>query len=168
MSGPSIPCGGCIISSIGKFCCCTSISTSRSSSCPSFNCWRSFSRVRRRRSCASVSASATFGCTSPFDDTTNNVRCPAAVPCSPLPPPAAPRRGFGAARRAGERDVVPHDLVPSLFGRLGRAPPVPDRARGGLLRRFLTNDVAVHVGHGLPWRQLLQPRERVLRAWEGG
>src|ERR1044071_5538363 len=42
-----MPGGGCIISSIGKPCCWTSTSTSRSSSFPSRNCCRSFSRVRR-------------------------------------------------------------------------------------------------------------------------
>src|SRR5438445_429174 len=71
-SGPSMPCGGCIISSIGKPCCCTSISTSRSSSFPSLSCWRSFSRVRRRRSCASTSPSTAFAVTSPLDETTNS------------------------------------------------------------------------------------------------
>src|SRR6266700_1147559 len=84
--------------------------------------------------------------------------------------PRQPARdlGFADARRADHDDVVRHDLVPDLFGRLGAAPPVPDRDRDGLLRRFLTNDVAVQLRHDLPWRQFLQPRERVLRAWEGG
>src|SRR6266571_5259925 len=84
--------------------------------------------------------------------------------------PRQPARdlGFADARRADHDDVVRHDLVPNLFGRLGAAPPVPDRDRNGLLRRFLTNDVAVQLRHDLPWRQFLQPRERVLRAWEGG
>ena len=87
-SGPSMPCGGCIISSIGKPCCCTSISTSRSSSFPSLSCWRSFSRVRRRRSCASTSPSAAFWVTSPLDETTNSGAF------SPRPSPFSPGLGL--------------------------------------------------------------------------
>src|SRR5579884_600763 len=111
-SGPSMPGGGCIISSIGKLCCWTSTSTSRSSSLPSRSCWRSFSRVRRRRSCASVSVSSAFCVTSPLDDTTNRgVFSPRASPRSP----AAAGDGFRVhvvfALRAHHVDGHVHQLA---------------------------------------------------------
>src|SRR5213080_4129602 len=97
-SVPSMPCGGCIISSPGKPCCCTSISTSRSSSFPSLSCWRSFSRVRRRRSWASTSPSAALGVTSPLDETTNKGGF------SPGSRPGGGRRE-GRCRRGGKQQI---------------------------------------------------------------
>src|SRR4029077_4640099 len=94
-SGPSMPCGGSIISMPGKPCCCTSTSTSLSSSFPSLSCWRSFSRVRRRRSCASTSASTVLGVTSPLDETTKSGAF------SPLPSPFSPVGGVAGLRPGG-------------------------------------------------------------------
>src|SRR6267378_3349348 len=104
MSGPSIPCGGCIISSIGKLCCCTSISTSRSSSCPSFSCARSFSRVRRRRSLASVSASGSLDPPAPLGDPEKRG---AGGPPAPGFAPRCPGGGGGGGggRGGGEKRV---------------------------------------------------------------
>src|SRR3989442_5372972 len=123
MSGPSMPCGGCIISSIGKLCCCTSISTSRSSSCPSFSWARNFSRVRRRRSLASVSASGSLDSTSPLEDTTKSGRpllC-SEPPELPEPPPTGGGGtwGSGGSSRSKKNFFPPcpaaRDNPPSPF-----------------------------------------------------
>src|SRR5207302_245599 len=108
-------------------------STSRSSSFPSFSCWRSFSRLRRRRSCASVSASGGLDVTSPLEETTNRGRL---SPTSRLPSPgrdASGGRGEGgpggnrmapgrAASGCGPR-WRPPSLPPPVPRYSGPAPP---------------------------------------------
>ena len=81
--------------------------------------------------------------------------------------PCQPARDlcFPDARRTDHDDVVRHDLVPDLFGRLGTAPAVADRDGDRLFRRFLPDDVAVQLGDDLLRRQLLQPGERFLPSW---
>src|SRR3989454_4945566 len=125
MSGPSMPCGGCIISSIGKLCCCTSISTSRSSSCPSFSWARNFSRVRRRRSLASVSASGSLDSTSPLEDTTKSGRpllC-SEPPELPEPPPTGGGGTWGSG--GGGRNHKSSSAPSSPRGDTPSSPPPP-------------------------------------------
>src|SRR5207247_7087691 len=66
------------------------------------------------------------------------------------------------ARGADHDDLARQDLVPDLVGRLGAAPAAAHRGRDGLLRDFLSHDVAVELRHDLAPRQPVEPGERLL------
>ena len=70
--------------------------------------------------------------------------------------------GFAHARRTDHDDVVRHDLVADLFGRLRAPPAVTHRDGNGFFGGFLTHDVAIQLGDDLPRRHLLQPGNRIL------
>src|SRR3989441_1169357 len=79
-------------------------------------------------------------------------------------------RDFRLAHAGGadHDDVVRQDLVANVLRGLRAAPAVAHRDGHGLLRHLLAHDVAVQLGHDLPGRQLLEPRQSLLRRGRRG